>query len=600
MFLDKQLVILLILLFISLDFIEAQPTNLSKKELKQQQELLEEWPPKRGFSRVSLGYALQRVFKKHYQFCGFPEVSGARDYTPPTLSRFLGKRDLRTRVEQANLSGGNLLNYIFTNEELDVPLDIMRYQSDRLLNMGQMATNLMPQPREGFDSFVLTKNCTGYLKACLDAGIKPPYSSFRVALNTDDRRESSVLALAGSFVSPLGEILAARDSRTTELMSRLWLFYQAYPELIGRAYYLREFEGILVKHLSNSEAIIQSERALGVNVSLPLSANLNTNLEAGRSNQVNFSGTDWETIVYADFAGPYQRQNLYAAFPTPAEIVDYFANLQPTFSRAKDFPLLTEGAEHRHYLSLSGVPPELARQPWRIVDLSPDVYQEVPRSENRFVQDADGRFGLQFTVSGQPNTGLFRGLLHLRPGSVGLRYALEMDGFCAGEKLRLYVDQELATSLQPTISVVRSDFDLSKRDNRQFACQWEIELALEDGENPIAFDQETFVSNLLVRNADEELDVELVSSTFDARRHMLYLVFATRQSWSLEQINDRKMNNFNLSSDLHLPTERGIERAIRPLKAIIAMPEIEAKEVTAPQNIPLLPTVDPLESGGGG
>lgn len=601
--LSKPLVLLLSLLFINLNFIEAQRDKLSRREMKERAELLEEWPPKRGFSRVSLGYALQRVFKKHYEFCGFPEAKGARDYTPPTLARFLGKRDLRTRVEQANLSGGNLLNYIFTNDELDVPLDIVKYQSDRLLSMGQIATNLMPQPRDGFDSFVLTKNCAGYLKACLDAGIKPPYSAFSVALSTDDRRESSVLALAGSFVSPLGEVLAARDSRTTELMSRLWLFYQDHPEFIGRAYYLREFEGILVKHLNSAEAISSSERTLGVNVSLPFSATLNTSLNVGKTNKTSFAGTDWETIVYADFAGPYQRQNLYAPFPTPAQIADYFANLRPTFSKAKDFPLLTEGSEHRHYLSLGGIPAELARQPWRIVDLSPNVYQNAPKTENRFVHETDGRFGLQFTVSGQPNAQLFYGSPQNRPGSVGLRYALEMDGYCGGEKLRLYVDQELATSLQPIINVVSADFDLSKRDNRQFACQWEVEIALEDGENPIAFDQETFVANLLVRNADQELDVELVNSTFDSRRHALYLTFATRKSWPLDQINDRKMNSFNLSSDLHLPTMRGTERAVRPLKAIIAMPEVGRREELTPKTVPgpavpMMAVPDSTRTGG--
>lgn len=595
--LTRTIILLLILNFLGLNFIEAQHQPRSRKELKEQQELLEEWPPKRGFSRVSLGYALQGVFKKHYEFCGFPEADGARDYTPPTLARFLGKRDLRTRVEQANLSGGNLLNYIFTTDELYVPLDVVKYQSDRLLNASQSAASLMPQPREGFDSFVLTKNCSGYLKACLDAGIKPPYAAFSTALSTDGRRESSVLALAGSFVSPLSEILAARDSRTTELMSRLWIFYQTHPEFIGKAYYLREFEGILVKHLSSAEEISKSERALGVNVSLPFSATLNASLDVGRTNTTSFVGTDWETIVYADFAGPYQRQNLYAAFPSPAQIAEYFANLRPTFSNAKDFPLLTEGAEHRHFLSLSGVPAELARQPWRIVELTQQVYQEMPRSENRFVVEPDGRFGLQFTVSGLPDARLFRGLPQERPGSVGLHYALEMDGYCGGEKLRIYIDQELATSLQPSLKVIRADFDLSKRDNRLFACQWEVEVALEDSENPIAFDQETLVSNLSVRNADQPLSVALVSSRFDYRRHVLYLVFATTQSWQLDQINDRNMINFNLSGDLHLPTQRGTERAVRPLKAIIAMPEIGRRETTVPTVVPAAEVV-PIPEGG--
>ncbi|MEM9837186.1 MAG: hypothetical protein AAF828_11825 [Bacteroidota bacterium] len=52
-------------------------------------------------------------------------------------------------------------------------------------------------------------------------------------------------------------------------MAKLWLFYQQYPDYVGKAYYLREFEGILVKHLSSAEAVSKSERTFGVNVNLP-------------------------------------------------------------------------------------------------------------------------------------------------------------------------------------------------------------------------------------------------------------------------------------------------------------------------------------------
>ncbi|NJO87401.1 MAG: hypothetical protein HC821_05390 [Lewinella sp.] len=280
---------------------EAQTDRRARKL---QAERLETWPPERAYSHIALGYALQKVFEKHYNLCGFPAVNGKRDFTPPTIEQFLGKRTLRTKVEQANLSGGNLLNYIFRLNERDAPLDAIQFQSDRLLALDQVETAFMPQPRVGFDAFVMTKNCSGYLKACLDAGIKPPYTAFSTALSNDDRRQSSVLALAGSFVSPLAEVLAARDSRTTELLARLWLFYQQHPEYIGQAYYLREFEGVLVKHLSTAEAVAASEQQLGVNVNLPFAARFNTSITRGRSNSLSFSGTDWQTIITLISLGP--------------------------------------------------------------------------------------------------------------------------------------------------------------------------------------------------------------------------------------------------------------------------------------------------------
>ncbi|MEO0733204.1 MAG: hypothetical protein AAFZ52_10240, partial [Bacteroidota bacterium] len=258
------------------------------------------WPPERAYGRTTLGNALQGVFQRHYDFCGFTKPAGKRDYSPPTIDRFLGKRNLRTRVEKADINGGNLLSYIFTGEETAFPLDQVRYRADQLLFNEATGINLEPQPRPGFDAFLLTKNCSGYLKASLDAGLKPPYASFTAALDTDARRNSTVVAMAGSFVSPLTEVLAANDARTTELMARLWRFYQDHPEYAYRAYYLTQFEGVLVKHLTDATEVMAAEQSLGVNIAIPLAGKLNAGATRGRTANNNFIGTDWETIVFAD------------------------------------------------------------------------------------------------------------------------------------------------------------------------------------------------------------------------------------------------------------------------------------------------------------
>ncbi|MEL6357999.1 MAG: hypothetical protein AAFQ37_13820, partial [Bacteroidota bacterium] len=389
------------------------------------------------------------------------------------------------------------------------------------------------------------------------------------------------------------EILAARDSRTSELLARLWLFYQQYPAYIGNAYYLREFEGVMIRHLTDAETIFQTEQKLGVNVNLPFgAANFNSEIHRGRGGELSFEGTDWETIIYADFAGPYQRGGLYAPLPNPDEIADYFAALRPTFSKNKDFPLLTEGAEHKHYLSVAGIPRELARLPWKMVDLRPGVYASIPRIDYRYYEEKSDRFGLQLTVSGQPTTDLFAGAMEERLGSAPLQYSIVSEGSCGGQFLRLYIDEELATSLAPIVSVVRSEFDLTKRDNRQFACQWTVELEIKDDENPIAYEQEIFAANLIARNSDREIDVELVTSSYNTRNHTLLLTFATRDTWPLDEIDDRHMADFNLSTDLHLPTSRGWERAIRPIKVIIAMPRVGPREVMLPKTI--IPQQDSL------
>ncbi|MEL6273656.1 MAG: hypothetical protein AAFU03_00950, partial [Bacteroidota bacterium] len=261
-------------------------------------------------------------------------------------------------------------------------------------------------------------------------------------------------------------------------------------------------------------------------------------------------------------------------------------------SKNKDFPLLTEGAEHKHYLSVAGIPRELARLPWKMVDLRPGVYASIPRIDYRYYEEKSDRFGLQLTVSGQPATDLFAGAMEERLGSAPLQYSIVSEGSCGGQFLRLYIDEELATSLAPIVSVVRSEFDLTKRDNRQFACQWTVELEIKDDENPIAYEQEIFAANLIARNSDREIDVELVTSSYNTRNHTLLLTFATRDTWPLDEIDDRHMADFNLSTDLHLPTSRGWERAIRPIKVIIAMPRVGPREVMLPKTI--IPQQDSL------
>ena len=209
---------------------------------------------------------------------------------------------------------------------------------------------------------MLTKNCGGYLKSALDAGLKPPYAAFAAALDTDAKRSSSVLALAGSFQSPLVEELGAGDERTTALLARLWQFYLDHPEFRQEAYYLRQFEGVLIKHLTDAEEVMAAEQSVGINVNLPLSASINSSLSHRRENQNSFSASDWETIVYTDFTGPYTREAMFAALPGPEQIAAYFAGLPAVSATAVP---LREAATHRHSVEI-GLPDALANAGWTI------------------------------------------------------------------------------------------------------------------------------------------------------------------------------------------------------------------------------------------
>lgn len=532
------------------------------------------WPPERSYGRTTLGNALQRVFQRHYDFCGFTKPSGRRDYTPPTIDRFLGKRSLRTRVEKADLNGGNLLSYVFRAEETTFPLDRISYRADRLLYNQADGVNLTPEPRPGFDAFLLTKNCSGYLKSSLDAGLKPPYVAFSAALDTDARRNSTVVAMAGSFVSPLAGLLAANDARTTELMAWLWRFYQDHPAYAGQAYYLTQFEGVLVKHLNDAAEVAASEQSLGVNVSLPLAGKFNGGVTRGRTSENAFSGTDWETIVYTDFAGPYQRELLFAPLPSPDDIIAYFRQTPlATLPSAAPAPL-REGGSHYHSVTVAGLPADLAGAGWTIAELRGGAYRGTPALT---VAPATG--GLRFTVGGNTSPDLFT---PEQPGAieeVPLYYELRLPARAGLPELRIPVQQRLPTSAHPLVNMAGARFELQRKNNGQYAFRWYLTLNVEDADNPLDPAGKFEAAELTGGYPEAPVDLRMVEATFDDRRSTMTVVLETERTWPLSQIDDRNMQTMPVRIGVCLPVKDGFSLCRRPLSARLAVPRVRVDAV---------------------
>lgn len=550
------------LLLIALVFLCPAGLDAQRRRKKNK----EDWPPERAYSRIFLGGALQDVFERHYDFCGFVKPSGKRDYTPPTIEKFLGKRTLRTRVEKADINGGNLLSYIFSAQETGVPLNAIRYRSDNLLYNQRDGVNLLPQPRDGFDSFVLTKNCSGYLKSSLDAGLKPPYAAFSAALDTDAQRNSSVLAMAGSFESPLAGILAANDARTTELMALLWQFYQERPEYNGQAYYLRQFDGVMVKHLTDSREVMAAEQQIGINVSLPLAAKFSAGLTHGRQNENTFSGSDWETIVYADFKGPYTRERLFAPLPTPQDIAAYFASTPLVSGQVP--PPLREGGSHAHSIEVTGLPAEFASAGWQLQNIRGNAYRGTP---NLTVQARTN--GLTFTVAGYTDPELFaNSALEVVP----MYYELVLPARNYQPELRIPVSQRIGTSAHPLINLAGARFELRRKNNTQYAFQWHLAMSVEDRENPLDATSRFDALNIQAGYADRPLDVKLVSYDYDARRSLLNLTLESERTWPLRDIDDRNMMTMPLRMEVCLPVKDGYSLCRRPVATNLAVPRIRA------------------------
>ena len=544
----------------------------------------EAWPPERGYSRIFLGGALQDVFARHYDFCGFTKVDGARDYTPPTIEKFLGSRTLRTRVEKADINGGGLLSYVFTYRETTAGLDDIRFSPGNLLYSAEEGLQLLPEPREGFDAFVLTKNCGGYLKAALDVGLKPPYAAFAAALDKDAKRNSSVLAVAGSFESPLSEILGANDDRTTDLMARLWQYYQQHPELNGIAFYLKQFDGMVVKHLTDSKEVMAAEQSVGLNVALPFTAKLNSSISHRRENENSFSATDWETIVYADFAGPYTRESMYQRLPDPDEIADYFASLGTVADRLAP---LREAAAHRHTVEVPGIPPSLAGAGWQLQNVAEGVYQQPPS----LTVEANNS-GLNFSLTGYTAPELFA---DGEVASVPVSYELVLPAQHGGvSELRIPVRQRIATSAHPLVDLVGTRFELHRRNTGRYSFQWHLTLNVEDQENPLDAAGRFTAQRLVIGSRSDTLDAHVVQAEYDERRAVLNLTLESERSWPLKMIDDRNMRTFPVEAELSLPVKDGYSVCRRPLLARLAVPRIRVEPTAA---LPAIPLSRGLEQG---
>lgn len=565
--------------------LQAQSTDKVLDKLEKTR--VENWPPQRIHIRNSLGYALQLVFKRHAEFCGFKIKEEGRDFVPPDAARFLGRRTLRTPVETADIAGGGLLFYIFHEQERLASFSSVRFSPSKVLRLPGMPQPFAINPDENFDAFILTKTCGGYLKSSLDAGIEPPYATFKAALDTDSRRESSVMAISGSFVSPLRIALQANDRRTAEAMMKLWQFYKDYPEYVGRAYYLREFQGVMIKHISTAEENARIEAEGAFNLSGPIPARLKAAFGAGASRQSSFSGTDWQTILFADFDAAYRRESLFAPLPSPAEIRRYFESIRPLAYLDGNTAALAEGVPFRHVVELPGVPSEMAAGFWELESTTQGSFDNIPTLDAGYYTKGE-LYGCRFSLSAKPARSYFNPYGGMRSGVASLSYVIRSRQPVGGEYIRILVESETPTSIHPLAHIGRGEFDLGKKENRRFALQWKMEVEVEDNDNPVDFNVAPLLDKIELRSADAVLPIRVADVQPDALRRRFYVTLESEFTWPLERINDNDLQPYRLQMDVHLKSRRADTFAVRPVQGVVYLPAIR----------PELPAREPVDGGG--
>jgi hypothetical protein len=561
---------------LSLSPITINAQKLSKYQKRLEEQRQENWPPERTYSRVSLGYALQNIFKRHCEYCGFKTLPGKRDYLPADISKFLGRRKLRTDVETANIRGGGLLFYLFKGEEIHQPFDKIDFTPSRIFHLNDVEDQFTINPEDNFDTYFMHKTCSAYLKSALDAGIQPPYSTFKAALETDSRRESSVIAISGSFISPLKTVLSANDYRTTETMLKLWQFYQENPEYINNLFFLREFEGVMLKHISDTEKNLQIEMEGGLNLMGPLPAHLKTSLGIGNNTNLAFSGTDWETIVYTDFDYPNNKSQLFSPLPSPSAISRYLDNIRPVFQREEDLPLMIEGIDYKHFLIVEGIPPSMCNNFWELANVQDGVYENLPTLQAEpYYDEINQTSGCRFTITGKPMSEHFQGQLEDLPGKLNVKYQIRSKQALDGQYLTFAVNEEVQTSAHPIANISGGEFDLTKKEGWEFAFQWQFAIEIEDAYNPVDFNQKPHIGNLVVRQSDKPINVRIIEVQADTERKRFMVTLETQDSYSLDKIDHSSLDKYNLSLDIHLKSAQTSTTNVRPIKGILKFPSLK-------------------------
>jgi hypothetical protein len=309
---------------------------------------------------------------------------------------------------------------------------------------------------------------------------------------------------------------------------------------------------------------------------------MSSSLSHRRESQNSFSGSDWQTIVYTDFEGPYTREKMYYALPDPDEIADYFANLATIASTSAP---LREAAAHRHTVAVPGLPAALAGAGWQLDNLRGQAYREVPSLAVTHTER-----GLDFTLTGYTASSIFQGLTNT--DQVAVSYDLVLPSRGNLPALRIPVNQRMGTSAHPLVDLAGSRFELRRRNSGQYAFQWHLTVQVEDRENPLDPNGRFQAEKITVGLPGDTLDARVVSATYDARRTTLTVVLESERSWPLKMIDDRNMRTFPLQTELCLPVKDGYSVCRRPVTARLAVPRI----VVAPAT-PQIPTLSPPSGG---
>lgn len=542
----------------------AKPEQLASKLQKDDPKLLREkgteleeenlktnWPPPNEFSEGSLGMALQNKFKSHADFCGFVFDKSNKNYVPADIKKFLDENELNLKAESADIEGATIMFYMFSTNEKNQTFNKERYSFSKVLEIENFPQFILSEnPNPNFDSFLMTKTCGGFVNASVDAGIKPPYTSFEMAVKNDSKKESSIIVLSGTFVSPLTELFNNHSLKTYAFL-KLWEKYKRYPELIGKSHYLAEFNGVMIKRTASAEDYKSLEASGKTNYSGPLTSKVKADIGIGMNSSSIFKATDWETIILTNFSDSYKRENLFREFPSVDYIKTYFNGLSPIYETS---PRMVENGLHDIVISMENIPFELSNKNyWDITDWPQNIYEKKPELLVDFNQEND-KISTRFIIRGTAKKEFFT--ISNTTTELDGSFKITSIDIVDSNQLAINVNTKVFFSKQPDPQLPpKATFEPYRlyANSDKFGIKWSFEVGFLQNDNPVDFNKSGQLSNISVKNSNgDKIQITYDISVSSDKNKYLITVFDPTP-YELRQISDNIKTNYNFEASLTIP-----------------------------------------------
>lgn len=384
--------------------LDQKDKEFIKKEgvIRSEEEKLENWPPRQLlYDSNTLGYYLNENFKDFTSSANITNKS-ERNYIPRSILNDIDEEKLNAKAEFADISGKGVFFYIFNSDDRTDFNNINFGSNPTRIITVPTNTNYEIKTTSNLDNFIVSSTLRGYIDASIESGIEPPYSKIEFAAKRERTRNVSLVALYGSFVSP---ILNSINKDIGVLLS-LWNVYKNNTNLIGNAYYLKEFNGIVGNTQFTGRDYNKLAGMGALNIRGPLKSSLKAQINGNTESESIFNATNWNTYINIEGLNESSRLNMFAKSPTPNDINERFSE---TNYHRHDQSLFVQNFAGEVVISffVPNVPSSwINDNTWTLKDYS-KLFQEKPRLNVTEINSA-GSNGALFLFSCKPKQSIFQ------------------------------------------------------------------------------------------------------------------------------------------------------------------------------------------------